>query len=386
MPDLLIDRTAATRRLSEEEVHGWAAGKRVFISSVMASLREERRAAAEAIRALGATPVWFEEFGGRDQDAEQAYLSEVASSDVYVGILGTRYGRQDPATGYSATHAEYREALERGLRVSVWVLDVDDMEGHQQSFLEEVRTYYTTGSATSPEDLARGVGERLRTIAAEDVAPWCKIGRIVLRADRIRDTGTELEITGEVHDPAVAHALTELRPALAGGGQPLQVVFGDTVATARVDRVEFTTTAGISRTLAMALTMQDARPSPSSLLGMSYTLGGDTYSPGDLTEIAVRSALFGEPNPLGHSSFLGEITDPLQPLRTAAVSEEVLRPILRLLLVESLVGSGRARRVTEFRLGPPGPGGRPALIGWEIRPQHRDEQPDRRRVEGTVQI
>ena len=32
----------------------------------------------------------FERLGGRDDDAETAYLASVRSSDIYVGILGDR--------------------------------------------------------------------------------------------------------------------------------------------------------------------------------------------------------------------------------------------------------------------------------------------------------
>lgn len=103
---------------------------------------EERRAAVAAISEVGAEPVWFEGLGGRDQDAEQAYLSEVAASDIYVGVLGSRYGRPDPSTGYSATHAEYVHAVDCGLRIAVWTVEVDDMAGHQRDFLEEIRTYF----------------------------------------------------------------------------------------------------------------------------------------------------------------------------------------------------------------------------------------------------
>lgn len=117
---LIIDRAAAAARLSREQVREWAADKRVFISSVMEGLEDERCAVAQAIREIGAEGAWFEEFGARDQDPEQAYLNEVDLSDVYIGILGSRYGGQDRATGYSATHAEYLRAVERGLRISVW--------------------------------------------------------------------------------------------------------------------------------------------------------------------------------------------------------------------------------------------------------------------------
>ena len=53
----------------------WAHGKRGFISSVMTELPAEREAAAAAVRAVGATPVMFELFGGRDADPEDAYLA-----------------------------------------------------------------------------------------------------------------------------------------------------------------------------------------------------------------------------------------------------------------------------------------------------------------------
>lgn len=189
---LVVDRAGVAVPLVERELRAWAAGTRVFISSVMAGLETERHSAAEAIRALDATPVWFEEFGGRDADPEEAYLAEVDSSDIYVGIIGTRYGRQDPSTDSSATHAEYLRAVDRGLRVCVWVLDGGAMEGHQRSFMDEVRAFYVTEFASSPDHLAQRVAVRLRTIAAEDAAPWCKLGCIVARATEIVDDGTRL--------------------------------------------------------------------------------------------------------------------------------------------------------------------------------------------------
>ena len=52
----------------------------MFISSVMEELRDERAAAADGVRSLGARPVMFEEFGGRDADPQDAYLGEVETS------------------------------------------------------------------------------------------------------------------------------------------------------------------------------------------------------------------------------------------------------------------------------------------------------------------
>jgi hypothetical protein len=62
----------------------WPAG---IHFSVMTELPDERRAAAEAVRAVGGTPVMFEQFGGRDADPEDAYLAEVETSDIVERVL-----------------------------------------------------------------------------------------------------------------------------------------------------------------------------------------------------------------------------------------------------------------------------------------------------------
>ena len=58
-------------------------------------------------------------------------------------------------------------------------------------------------------DLKTQVSERLRTIAAEDIAPWCKLGRVVFRAIEVEDHGNVLTVVGRVRDDAVARALEE---------------------------------------------------------------------------------------------------------------------------------------------------------------------------------
>ncbi len=60
---LLIDRAAAEVP-RDEAIGEWARNKRAFISSVIAELAEQRAAAADGVRWLGARPVMFEEFGG----------------------------------------------------------------------------------------------------------------------------------------------------------------------------------------------------------------------------------------------------------------------------------------------------------------------------------
>ena len=101
-------------------VREWAREKRAFISSVMAELVAERQAAAAGVRTVGLRAVMFEEFGGRDADPEEAYLAEVEGSDIYIGILGRRYGKPLKSR-FSATHAEYIHAEKHALRMAVLV-------------------------------------------------------------------------------------------------------------------------------------------------------------------------------------------------------------------------------------------------------------------------
>src|SRR4051794_29465734 len=197
---LLIDRAAAAERPGPEAVAEWAAQQRVFVSSVIEGYGDRREAAVAAIEQLGATAVWFERFGGRDSDPNQAYLDEVRSSDIYVGLLGERYGRPLPSR-FSATHEEYREAEQQGLRLSLWAEQGVTREGHQQAFLDEVRQFNVTGSFSSPQELELELSRRLTEIAAEDLSPWCKLGRVVFRARKIVERSGHVHIEATVKDP-----------------------------------------------------------------------------------------------------------------------------------------------------------------------------------------
>lgn len=74
---IIIDLRSAATKLSGTEVGSWANEQRVFISSAMEELEAERASVAAAVKIFGSEPVWFEQFGARDADAENAYLSEV---------------------------------------------------------------------------------------------------------------------------------------------------------------------------------------------------------------------------------------------------------------------------------------------------------------------
>jgi len=355
---ILLDRAAAAASPAEADARAFLATQRVFISSVMSDLREERAAAAAAIEEVGAEPVWFERFGGRDADPEDAYVAEVRTSTIYVGILGQRYGKQLPSR-FSATHTEFNEAERSGLRISVWTISSEEWDGHQQSFVQEIRTFHTTGSFNHPGDLADGVAQRLIRIAAEELSPWCKLGSFVFRASQIRVMSGQIEITALIRDPQVADGLEEMRPDRWASSD---YQFSDPSRSLRVraQDVESVTTSARGRELTLRLVPTDG--GHESMLDMSYSTGNQNYSPDDLTELALREHLFGERNPVD-SSFLS-LPDPLQAL-PSDLPEEILRPIVRLLLTEALVGSGRATRIRNLRVGVSVGGARSLMLELE---------------------
>jgi hypothetical protein len=378
---LLIDRAAAAEIPSADSVHEWARERRAFISSVMAELAAERQAVAAGLRGVGLRAIMFEEFGGRDADPEEAYLAEVEGSDIFIGILGRRYGKP-LKTRFSATHTEYLHAEKHALRMAVWTSGAADREGHEQAFLDEVRTFHVVPAFRTEADLQRQVEDRMRAIAAEDLAPWCKLGNVVFRATEVEDRGDVIHVAARVRDDAVARALEDARGDRFNRGTKARFTWSGRSKYVKVAGVHATTTSRKSKTFRLELEVEEA---PQDHL-LEVSIGGK--SPADLTEMALRSVLFGERNPLAdqHMGFATEINDPLAPLRENPVSEEILRPLSELLITDLLVGTGRARSIVAFRLGVAIRGQRSLTLAWETPSRYSQEPVTVHSMKGEVKI
>ena len=82
---------------------------RVFISSTLEELAEERAAARRAIRRLHLVPVWYES-GARPHPPRSMYRAYLEQSQVFVGIYWQRYGWVAPGMEVSGLEDEYRLA------------------------------------------------------------------------------------------------------------------------------------------------------------------------------------------------------------------------------------------------------------------------------------
>jgi hypothetical protein len=69
---------------------------KVFISSVTHLLKEERRALPPFLKLFDHTPLRFEDFEAQDRSSREACLAGVEAADVYVLLLGPRYGTPFP--------------------------------------------------------------------------------------------------------------------------------------------------------------------------------------------------------------------------------------------------------------------------------------------------
>ncbi len=94
----------------------------VFVSSTYTDLIEERQAAVEAILQAGHIPAGMELFSAGNDSQLQTIYKWIDASDVYMLILGGRYGSIDTKTGKSYTQLEYEYALSKDMPIFSIVL------------------------------------------------------------------------------------------------------------------------------------------------------------------------------------------------------------------------------------------------------------------------
>ncbi len=101
----------------------------VFVSSTYTDLIEERQAAVEAILEAGHIPIGMEFFPTSNNPLSQTLFKIIDTSDVYILILGNRYGSIDPESGVSYTQLEYAYAISKNMPVVAIVLDDNGIYG-----------------------------------------------------------------------------------------------------------------------------------------------------------------------------------------------------------------------------------------------------------------
>ncbi|WP_135552086.1 DUF4062 domain-containing protein [Paenibacillus cymbidii] len=135
----------------------------VFVSSTFEDLKEERQVAVQAILNSGHIPAGMELFTAGDETQKEIIMRWIEESDVYLLILGGRYGSIDKTTNKSYTHWEYEyagkikkprfaivideNALNEKIKkygVSVWETEnLDKYKEFRNLVLEKICKFYT---------------------------------------------------------------------------------------------------------------------------------------------------------------------------------------------------------------------------------------------------
>ena len=144
--------------------------RRVFVSSTMGGFQAYRQAARQAITLVGLMPVMAEDFPAQPRSPESACLEGLRSSDVYVGILGPRYG-SPTASRRSATEEEFEEASRRSIPRLLF-RTMSDVDRDQAEFIERVRGRWGDGlfyaQFDTPEELKDEIVKALTSLTTGD--------------------------------------------------------------------------------------------------------------------------------------------------------------------------------------------------------------------------
>ncbi|MFN7198165.1 MAG: DUF4062 domain-containing protein [bacterium] len=111
----------------------------VFISSTYTDLLPERQAAVEAILRAGHIPAGMELFAAGDKSQMEIIKRWIDDSDVFLLILGGRYGSIEPESGKSYVHIEYEYAVSRNKACFAYVIKDDELERRGQQDYEKFR-------------------------------------------------------------------------------------------------------------------------------------------------------------------------------------------------------------------------------------------------------
>jgi hypothetical protein len=143
---------------------------KVFISSVTYLLKEERQALPPFLRLFDHVPLRFEDFLSQDRSGREACLAGVEEAEVYVLLLGPRYGDPLPDSGLSPTAEEFRRARSRGIPILVFNKITDEQDEPEQLAFKADVGHYINGrlwkAFTDPLSLNQAVGEALKAVQA----------------------------------------------------------------------------------------------------------------------------------------------------------------------------------------------------------------------------
>ena len=165
---------------------------RVFISSTLGELAEERAAARRAIARLHLVPVWYES-GARPHPPRSMYRAYLAQSQVFVGIYWQRYGWVAPGMEISGLEDEYRLAAGKPMLLYL-KRPAPDQEPRLTAMIDSIRAAGTASYRTfaTPRELERLLADDLAVVLSESFA-GAAVSTEVLPAGTVTFLLTDIE-------------------------------------------------------------------------------------------------------------------------------------------------------------------------------------------------
>ncbi|MCW3492397.1 DUF4062 domain-containing protein [Microbacterium sp. SSM24] len=140
---------------------------RVFVSSTLRELADERRAVKSAIERMRLAPVMFE-LGARPHPPRELYRSYLAQSDVFIGIYGSSYGWVAPDEQISGLEDEYNLAPSTMPKL-IYIKNTDHRDDRLNDLIARIQTDDTAAYLHfhSPDDLEDQIAGDLAMLLAE---------------------------------------------------------------------------------------------------------------------------------------------------------------------------------------------------------------------------
>jgi class 3 adenylate cyclase len=179
---------------------------RVFISSTLEELAEERAAALRAIRRLHLVPVWFES-GARPHPPQSMYRAYLEQSQIFVGIYWQRYGWVGPGMEISGLEDEFR--LAAGMPMLLYLKrPAPEREPGLTAMIDAIRSAGTTSYRQfgTAGELERLLTDDLAVLLSESFAD----AAVGVRAPRSSPAEPVVPDAGELPAGTVTFLLTDI--------------------------------------------------------------------------------------------------------------------------------------------------------------------------------
>lgn len=152
---------------------------KIFISSTIEDLKEERKKAIETVDGLSEyKAIAMERFVSSPYKSKDVCLKQIQSSDALILILGFKYGTIEKNEGVSFTELEYNEAKDLHLPIFVfikhnsgdkWIVEESDIERKTklENFKSRLDSDITWTAFKTPEELSTKIIEAIRNYEYE---------------------------------------------------------------------------------------------------------------------------------------------------------------------------------------------------------------------------